>query len=134
MKETANHFDPMRLLSFFNHVETTLAMLRPEDSAGWRRRVNYQTGEALSWNDGLGLTLRLRVSEVAEERYGLLARWVGPTGAVLQEKTFFCGPSPFDWQTAAEAVAETMPEGVLPAMAGASAESSYEPLASVAQA
>lgn len=124
----------MRLLSFFNQVEATLEMLRPESAAGWSRRVNYQTGEALSWNKALGLSLRLRTSEVAEDRFGLLVRWAGPSGTILQERTFFCGPSPFDWQVAAEAAAEAMPEGVLPVMASASADSVREPLAHVAEA
>lgn len=134
MKETRHHHVTMRLLSFFNQVEATLAMLRPECPAGWRRRVNYQTGEAMSWNDALGLSLRLRTSEVAEDRYGLLVRWVGPAGTVLHERTFFCGPSPFDWQVAAEAVAEVMPEGVLPRLAGSPADAAYEPLAPAAEA
>jgi hypothetical protein len=124
----------MRLLSFFNQVETTLAMLNPESPGSWRRRVNYQTGEALSWNAAQGLSLRLRVSEVAEARYGLLARWVGPAGNILHERTFFCGPSSFEWQSAAEATAEAMPAGVLPAATDAAIDSDYGPLASAAQA
>lgn len=103
----------MRLLSFLNLVELTLGMLRPEASSGWRRRANHSAGEALSWHPALGLALHLRVSEVAEGRHSVLARWIGPAGAVLLERTYFCGESSFEWQTAAESVAETMPEGGL---------------------
>jgi hypothetical protein len=101
----------MRLLSFLNQVEATLAMLRPEDSVGWRRRVNPLLGSAVAWHPALGLSLHLRVSRVAEDRHGLLTRWTDRSGRVLEERTFFCGPSGFDWQRAAEAVAELTPAG-----------------------
>lgn len=105
----------MRLLSFLNQVEATLAVIRPEDAAsGWRRRVDYQKNEAVAWHSKLGLSLHIRASHVAEDRFGLLARWTGPTGAILEERTYFCGPSPYDWQAAAEAVAELAPSGILP--------------------
>lgn len=105
----------MRLLSFLNQVEATLAVIRPEEAtSGWKRRVDYQKNEAVAWHPKLGLSLHLRASHVAEDRFGLLARWAGPTGAVLEERTFFCGPSPYDWQAAAESVAELAPSGVLP--------------------
>jgi hypothetical protein len=103
----------MRLLSFFTQVEATLAVLRPEDATGWLRRVNHHTGEALAWNSRLGLSLQLRVSSVADDRHALLARWVGPGGRVLEERTFFCGFSPFEWQSAAETIAELAPQGAL---------------------
>lgn len=94
-------------------------MLRPEALGGWRRRANHATGEATSWHPPLGLVLNLRVSEVADGRHSVLARWVGPTGAVLHERTHFCGESSFEWQTAAESVAEAMPEGRLSETPGA---------------
>jgi hypothetical protein len=103
----------MRLLSFLNQVETTLAMLRPEESTGWNRRADYQTGVATWWHPTLGLVLGLRCCALGNDRYSLQARWSGPTGAVLQDRTFFCGASTFEWQTAAEAVAEAMPEATL---------------------
>jgi len=117
----------MRLLSFLNQVEATLAMLRPEDSLGWKRRVNYQTGEAVSWNPSIGLSLRLNLSTISDDRHSLLARWIGPGGAVLQERIFFCGSDPFTWQTAAESVAEIAPESVLlePTKPNAGAHAGY---------
>ncbi len=99
----------MRLLSFLTQVEATLAVLRPEDSVGWRRRVSPHSGTALAWHPRLGLCLHLRVSHVTEDRHGLLARWTDQSGRLLEEKTYFCGPSGFDWQRAAEAVAELAP-------------------------
>lgn len=103
----------MRLLSFLNQVETTLAMLRPEESTGWNRRADYQTGVATWWHPNLGLALGLRCCALGNDRYSLQTRWSGPTGTVLQERTFFCGSSSFEWQTAAETVAENMPEATL---------------------
>ncbi len=103
----------MRLLSFHQLVETTLAMLRPEAASGWRRRVDYSTGEALAWHAELGLSLSLRCCAVGADRHSLLARWIGPTGEALFERTYFCGASSFDWQTAAESVAEAMPDAAL---------------------
>ncbi|MCX6938301.1 MAG: hypothetical protein NTU80_10465 [Verrucomicrobia bacterium] len=103
----------MRLLSFLNQVETTLAMLRPEESTGWHRRADYQTGVATWWHPALGLVLGLRCCALGNDRYSIQTRWSGPTGAVLQDRTFFCGSSSFEWQTAAETVAEAMPEGTL---------------------
>lgn len=105
----------MRLLSFLNQVEATLAVIRPDEAgSGWRRRVDYQKNEAVAWHPILGLSLHLRASHVAEDRFGLLARWAGPSGAVLEERTYFCGPSPYDWQAAAESVAELAPAGAMP--------------------
>lgn len=103
----------MRLLSFYKQVEATLEMLRPEASGPWKRRVNYDIGEAISWHDGLGLALALRTSAVGEGRHSLVAKWLGPTGETLFERAYFCGQSSFDWQTAAESVAEAMPESSL---------------------
>lgn len=103
----------MRLLSFLNQVEATLQVLRPEDGPGWQRRVNYQNGEATAWHSGLGIALHLRLSLVAENNHGLQIRWTGPTGEVLVERTFFCGPVAYEWQSAAEAVAELAPAGSL---------------------
>lgn len=105
----------MRLLSFLTQVESTLAVLRPEDGLGWRRRVDYQTSSAVAWHPRLGLSLRLRLSSLGEDRHGLNARWIGPSGEVLEERTFFCGASPFEWQTAAETIAELTPAGALAA-------------------
>jgi hypothetical protein len=108
----------MRLLSFLNQVEATLAVIRPEDAAsGWQRRVDYQKNEAVAWNAALGLSLHLRTSQVAEGRYGLLVRWTGTSGAILEERTYFCGPSAYDWQAAAESVAELAPSGAIPGAA-----------------
>lgn len=103
----------MRLLSFYQQVESTLEMLRPEAAGTWKRRVNYDTGEAIAWNDSLGLSLSLRTSAVGEGRHSLVAKWLGPTGEALTERSYFCGQSPFEWQTAAESVAESMPESSL---------------------
>ena len=100
----------MRLLSFLNQVETTLAMLRPDDATGWNRRANYQSGSATYWHLRLGLVLNLQASDLGGGRYSLQTTWSASTGTVLNERIFFCGPSPFDWQNAAEAVAEAMPE------------------------
>jgi hypothetical protein len=102
----------MRLLSFLTQVEATLAMLRPGDALGWRRRVDPLAGSATAWHPRLGLSLHLRVSAVGEDRHGLHARWSGPAGEVLGERTYFCGPSGFDWQRAAESVAELAPAEV----------------------
>jgi hypothetical protein len=99
----------MRLLSFLSHVETTLAMLNPEQPAGWKRRANYQAGLSTLWLPELGLALSLQCCSLGENKFSLRTRWSGPTGAILYERLFFCGPSPFDWSTAAEAVAEAMP-------------------------
>ncbi len=99
----------MRLLSFLTQVEATFSMLRPEDGPGWLRRVDYQTGEASAWHAGIGLSLHLRVSAVSERSHGVHARWTGPTGEVLVEKTFFCGPAAHEWQTAADTLAELAP-------------------------
>lgn len=118
----------MRLLSFLTQVESTLAVLRPDDAPGWRRRVNYQTGEATAWHPRLGLALHLRMSRVAENSHGLQARWTGPAGDVLEERTLFCGASGHEWQTAAETIAELAPQGAL----SRPAESSLEALAAQA--
>ena len=99
----------MRLLSFLNQVETTLAMLNPEQSTGWNRRANYQLGVATYWHPTLKLALSIRCCALGEGKFSMQARWSGPTGAVLYDRLLFCGPSPFEWQTAAEAVAEAMP-------------------------
>jgi hypothetical protein len=103
----------MRLLSFLTQVESTLAVIRPEDGLGWRRRVDYQTSTAVAWHPRLGLSLRLRLSSIGEDSHGLNARWIGPSGEILEERTFFCGASPFEWQTAAETIAELAPAGAL---------------------
>ncbi len=99
----------MRLLSFLNHVENTLAMLSPESSTGWKRRADYQLGLATYWHPTHGLALTLHCCSLGEGRFSLQARWSGPTGAIIYDRLLFCGPSPFDWSTAAEAVAEAMP-------------------------
>lgn len=109
----------MRLLSFLTQVETTFSMLRPEDGPGWRRRVNYQTGEASAWHPALGIALHLRVSAVSEASHGVHARWTGPSGDVLAERTFFCGAAAYEWQTAADTLAELAPQG---ALSGAAAD------------
>lgn len=103
----------MRLLSFLTQVEAALQVLRPDDGPGWLRRVNYQTGEATAWHPRLGLAIHLRLSAVAENSHGVQARWTGPTGEVLEERTFFCGPAGYEWQAAAEAVAELAPASSL---------------------
>ena len=100
----------MRLFSFFKQVETTLAMLKPECSAGWKRRADYQTGSAAYWHDQIGLVLSLRSCELGGGRYSLQTRWTGPTGLALHEHTDFCGASSFDWHRAADSVAEAMPD------------------------
>ena len=100
----------MRLFSFFKQVETTLAMLKPECSAGWKRRADYQTGSAAYWHDQIGLVLSLRSCELGGGRYSLQTRWTGPTGLALHEHTYFCGASNFDWQSAADSIAEAMPD------------------------
>ncbi|MFA6290059.1 MAG: hypothetical protein WC661_21955 [Opitutaceae bacterium] len=104
----------MRLLSFFNQVETTLAMLRPEQASGWNRRADYNSGSALCWHPPTGLALGLRSAALGDGHFSIQTSWRGPTGAVLHERTFFCGASSFDWQNAAEAVAEAMPEIISP--------------------
>jgi hypothetical protein len=100
----------MRLFSFFKQVETTLAMLKPECSAGWKRRADYQTGSASYWHDQLGFVLSLRCCELGGSRFSLQTRWTGPSGLSLYDHTFFCGASAFDWQAAADSVAEAMPD------------------------
>lgn len=103
----------MRLLSFLTHVEAALQVLRPDDGPGWLRRVDYQDGKASAWHPRLGIALHLRLSRVAENHHGVQARWTGPTGEVLEERTFFCGAAPYEWQAAAEALAELAPESSL---------------------
>jgi len=100
----------MRLFSFFKQVEATLAMLKPECSTGWKRRADYSTGAAAYWHDQLGLVLSLRCCELGENRCSLQTRWTGPSGLSLYDHTYFCGASIFEWQTAAESVAEAMPD------------------------
>ena len=100
----------MRLLSFFKQVETTMAMLKPECSVGWKRRADYQTGSAFCWHEQIGLVLSLRTCELGGGRFSLQTRWTGPSGLSLHEHTYFCGASAFDWQSAADAVAEAMPD------------------------
>jgi hypothetical protein len=100
----------MRLFSFFKQVETTLAMLKPECSAGWKRRADYQTGSASYWHDQLGFVLSLRCCELGGSRFSLQTRWTGPTGLTLYDHTYFCGASAFDWQAAADSVAEALPD------------------------
>ena len=100
----------MRLLSFFKQVETTMAMLKPECSVGWKRRADYQTGSASCWHDQIGLVLSVRTCELGGGRFSLQTRWTGPSGNALHEHTYFCGASAFDWQSAADAVAEAMPD------------------------
>lgn len=102
----------MRLLSFISQIESTLAMLRPEDAQGWRRRMNPQTTEALAWHPRLKLSLHLRVSLVGEGRHGVDARWLGPAGDSVVQRVFFCATA-FEWQSAAETLAELMPAGAL---------------------
>ncbi len=99
----------MRLLSFLNQVEATLAMLQPEHADGWTRRADYQRGTATFWRPASGLALGLHSSALGGDRHSLRAVWSGPDGARLHDRTFFCGASPFDWQNAADAVAEAMP-------------------------
>ena len=100
----------MRLFSFLKQVETTLAMLKPECSAGWRRRADYQTGSAAYWHEQIGLVLSLRSCDLGSGRFSLQTRWTGPSGLALHEHTYFCGASSFDWQSAADSVAEAMPD------------------------
>ncbi len=105
----------MRLLSFCNLVETTLAMLQPDHAEGWSRRADYQQGTATCWQPDLGLSLALQCCALEDGRSSIQARWHGPSGEVLHNRTFFCGSSSFEWQRAAEAVAEAMPDPVLSA-------------------
>jgi len=107
----------MRLLSFLNQVEITLAMLQPEHAEGWVRRADYQRGTATFWHPATGLALRLHSSALGDGRFSVRSSWSGPDGSCLHDHTFFCGASPFDWQTAADAVAEAMP-AILPAAEG----------------
>jgi hypothetical protein len=100
----------MRLFSFLKQVETTLAMLKPECSTGWKRRADYQTGAATYWHEQIGLILNLRSCELGGGRFSLQTRWVGQSGLALFERTYFCGGSSFDWQSAADSIAEAMPE------------------------
>jgi hypothetical protein len=112
----------MRLLSFCNLVETTLAMLQPDHAEGWSRRADYQLGTATCWHPDLGLSVSLQCCALEDGRSSLQARWHGPSGEVLHDRTFFCGTSSFEWQRAAEAVAEAMPEPVLSAPAARAIE------------
>lgn len=105
----------MRLLSFLNQVETTLAMLQPEHASGWARRADYQRGTATCWHPATGIALRLHSSALGDSRFSVQAVWSGPDGSAVHDRTFFCGATPFDWQTAADAVAEAMP-ATLPAL------------------
>jgi hypothetical protein len=100
----------MRLFSFLKQVETTQAMLKPECAAGWKRRADYQAGFAAYWHDQLGLSLSLRSCELGGGRFSLQTRWTGPSGLSLYDHTYFCGASAFDWQSAADSVAEAMPD------------------------
>ena len=99
----------MRLLSFLHQVEITLAMLQPEHADGWTRRADYQRGTATFWHPATGLSLRLHSSALGDGRFSVQSIWSGPEGTSLYERTFYCGASPFDWQSAADAVAEAMP-------------------------
>jgi hypothetical protein len=111
----------MRLLSFFKQVETTLAMLHPDCAGGWNRRADYRTGTASCWQERTGLSLSLRTCELGDGRYSLQTRWTA-RGTPLSDRTFFCGVSPYDWQSAADAVAEAMPDpAASPAVAAADA-------------
>ena len=103
----------MRLLSFLNQVEITLAMLQPEQADGWTRRADYQRGNATFWHPATGLALRLCSSALGDGRFSLQTTWSGPGGARSHDRTFYCGTSPFDWQSAADAVAEAMPADLL---------------------
>jgi len=100
----------MRLLSFCNLVETTLAMLQPDHAKGWSRRADYQLGKATYWNPQIGLTLTLACCTLDDGRCSIQASWHGPTGEVLQNRVFYCTASTFEWQRAAETVAELMPD------------------------
>jgi len=100
----------MRLLSFFNQVETTLAMLKPECASGWKRRADYLTGSATCWHEQTGLALSLHTSELGGGRFSVHSTWSAQNGLALYDRTFFCGPSTFDWQSSADAVAEAMPD------------------------
>ena len=112
----------MRLLSFCNQVEATLAVLRPDDAAsGWLRRADYQAGSATCWHPVLGLSLVLRACALAGDRHSLVATWHGPAGQELFSRTFFCAVA-YEWQAAAEAGAEAMPEPLLQAPADSPAE------------
>lgn len=102
----------MRLLSFFNKVEITLAMLKPEYASGWKRRADYQMGAATCWHDQTGLALNIHSSDLGNGRFSLQACWADQTGHSLFNHTYFCGASQFDWQSAADAVAEAMPDPV----------------------
>lgn len=58
----------------------------------------------------MGLCLSVRAYELGGDRYSLQTSWSGPGDQTFFERTFFCGSSPADWQGAADAVAEGMPE------------------------
>jgi hypothetical protein len=104
----------MRLLSFLNQVEITLAMLQPEYADGWTRRADYQRGRATRWHAATGLALSLHSSALGDGRFSVQAIWSGPDGSTLHNRTFFCGTTPFDRQSAADAVAEAMPATLSP--------------------
>jgi hypothetical protein len=120
----------MRLFSFLKQVETTLVMLQPDYTSGWHRRADYQTGAAAYWHDASGLVLSLRSSALGGGRFSLQTRWTGPSGLSLYEHTYFCGATSFDWQSAADSVAEAMPD---PAeLAPAQAEPTHSPRSAAA--
>ncbi len=100
----------MRLLSFLSLVQDILAVVRPADSIGWKRHVNYDTGAAAFWNPSLGLTLSVRDCVLPDGGHHLEAAWSGAEGALTRPLSFFSGSPNFDWQIAAEGVVDAMPE------------------------
>lgn len=122
----------MRLLSFLNQVETTLAMLHPDHASGWRRRADYDQGAASAWHPGAGLSLGVRVCALGGGRYSVQAHWTNAAGQILQTRTFYCGAASYEWQTCADAVAEAMPEPVLPGDAATAADTAPAPRAASA--
>ncbi len=105
----------MRLLSFLSLVQDHLALLRPEHATGWVRRVSFHTGAACFSHPSHGLTLTLRGSPLADGQHNLNASWHGVTGEAVSTRSFYSGAPGFRWETAAQAVADTMPAPILPA-------------------
>ena len=96
----------MRLLSFLSMVQITMAMLQPENSIGWKRIVNYATGDASLYNKELNLILRIHSCDLKQGIFSMKIDWSDYQGKSLHNNIFFLGKTSFDWSQAADSVAE----------------------------
>ena len=91
-----------------NMVQTTMTMLQPELENGWSRIVNYSNGTAACYNRQANLVLRLKSFKLENEMFSLKTEWTDYSGKQIHSKTHFLGRTPFDWQQAADSVAEVV--------------------------